>query len=97
MDDLREQLSGQGKLFNAGEFLGAVQYKVRVYRERVPTTTHGGPSQIPGVRHAECHLEPSPGVGMLRKRLTLVMSDGRKLDLVILGENAVQPTGPIYT
>ncbi len=98
MADLLECLRGKGRVFDGEKPLAIVQYEVLTYQEYIDTSSlDKGHSKIPGLKRMECRLRPFPPINMIRTRLTLVMDDGRKIDFLVKGDNAVKPTGGIYS
>ena len=97
MGELTARMRGQGKIFRGAQFLTTADYEVRVFQDYVEVPTQDkGHAKIPGLKYIDCDLIPFPYMAKLGSRLTLHMDDGRKLDLLVVGANALKPTGAIY-
>jgi len=92
--DLIETLAGKGQVFRGDKRISEVLYDINVYQERIDTSSHDGPSSIPGLKTATLGLNHH--VGDVGEKLTLVLEDGRKMDFFVMNHNNnYQPTGPI--
>jgi hypothetical protein len=98
MTDSVDEFIGRGRVVKGDIAVADVDYEVRVYRQFIDSRHVANQAVIPGLPHLECTLPGLPKTVSFQDRLTLVMSDGRKLDFYISGSGgSVQPTGPIYS
>ena len=91
--DFVEKLSGKGKVFEGTKFIADVDYDISVYQDRIDTSSHDGPSSVPGLKRVVLALNRH--VGEIGGKLTLVLEDGKKMDFFVSGNRLFTPTGPI--
>jgi hypothetical protein len=97
MSSLLERLRGEGKVFAGEKFLADVRYDVRVYQDYEEVQLLEGPiTRTPTSRSVQLNISPAIGAG-LGERLTLHMSDGRKLDFFLTSpDGTCTGTGAFY-
>jgi hypothetical protein len=92
-----DNFEGDGVVLNGDTLVARAHYVVRERRRLVDVSHAGGSGVIPpGLRKLECDLSKvsaplPPGI-----TLTLVMSDGRRINVCDIGGSIIQPMGGIY-
>jgi hypothetical protein len=89
-------LSGRGQVFNGETFLVHVEYKIHVHHTYLDASHLGGSGTIPGLDRNELTLTGLPAGIPLQDRLTLVLTNGKKLNFLQMGDGRVTATGAIY-
>jgi hypothetical protein len=101
MEKLIQTYSGEGKLIFADNEAAAVNYSIAEFQNFVPDGMGG---QLPTtqdrrgrVSHAEGHPDWHPITSLHPGPLTLVLSDGRKLKVILTtSQGSVQGTGDFF-
>jgi hypothetical protein len=84
--NLIQTITGEGKVFSGEKFIAEVGHLIRVYDHyREQPLLAGGQSRILTHQSIELRINESLPVGI--DRLTLHLTDGRKLDFFATGEN----------
>jgi hypothetical protein len=97
MSSLIERLKGEGRVLSGQRFVADVRYDIRVYQDYEEVQLLEGPiTRTPTSRSVQLNISPAIGAGF-GERLTLHMSDGRKLDFFLASSGGdCMATGGFY-
>jgi hypothetical protein len=101
MEELIQRCSGQGKLIFENDQAAVVSYSIEEFQNFVPDGMGGRLATTRNIRgrvsHAEGHPDWHPITSQHPGPFTLVMSDGRKLKVVLRNsQGSVQGTGDFF-
>lgn len=97
MSNAIERLTGNGKVMMGTTSVGDARYDIRIYQEYEEVQLLEGPkTRTPTMRSVQLTLSPAPVAGF-GERLTLLLSDGRKLDFFLTSSaGECTATGGLY-
>jgi hypothetical protein len=96
---MSERLRGEGKVFKGHQFIADVHYELLIHSVYKTTRTMEGEGRYLAGKTVQLHIGPSTAVSGYFgvERLTLHMSEGRKLDFfVATSEGHCKGTGGPY-
>lgn len=97
MSVLIENPTGEGYILRGDVRMAQVSYDVRVFQKYDDASHLTGGGAVPTLKTIDCILNTLPNSVKIGDSLTLVMADGRKLNLFVNGPGTVRATGAMYT